>query len=95
MLNEEDSKIDPEKLMFGYTPHLLYILGELINRITYSYQNPQTLHVTGNFGAAIREVLITMWQYLDIVQHIDKRATSKKKYCSIGVFSYTFVFYLN
>lgn len=51
MLNEEDSKIDPEKLMFGYTPHLLYFLGELINRITYSYQNPQTLHVT--FGAAI------------------------------------------
>lgn len=93
MLNEEDSKIDPEKLMFGYTPHLLYFLGELINRITYSYQNPQTLHVT--FGAAIWEVLITMWQYLDIVHHIDKRATSKKKYCSIGVFSYTFVFYLN
>lgn len=54
MLKEEDSMIDPEKLMFGYTLHLLYILGELINRITYSYQNPQTLHVTGNFGAAIK-----------------------------------------
>lgn len=52
--HEEDSKIDPEKLLFDYTPHLLYILGELINRITYSYQIPQTLHVTGNFGAAIK-----------------------------------------
>lgn len=54
MLKEEDSMIDPERLMFGYTLHLLYILGELINRITYSYQNPQTLHVTGNFGPAIK-----------------------------------------